>query len=139
MSSNSISTRDRSGLLGAAVVVTLLVTLSAFRPSGPAARVQLVLSDPPASSIVRIAEGQPYTVPVGLRLSIKSFGFIGGGLSTVRVQIKGTAVADVGDVKMLPVLQVPIVAQGGDVVSLVEAYGDDPVTTVLAFGYLSDN
>jgi hypothetical protein len=141
MNPNRRPSNLRSGLLGAAAAVVLLVTLGAYRPIGsPTTRVLLIQSDPPASSIVQVLEGQAYTVPAGKRLSVKALGQAGGlgvGGTSIDLQFNGADVL-LAQTNPNPVqLEMPLVAASGDIVTVKDEF-DDPLTIAVAQGYLTD-
>lgn len=134
--------QGKSFVLGAALACVAMLALGANSLDGGNTVLQHVVSDPFASSIVRIPEGTPYTVPPNTMLVLKSFASTAtGGASSSRFLLKINGVlivgGNVGDngAAVTGDLGFPIVANAGDVVSIEEDFpGPD---TVLALGYLS--
>jgi hypothetical protein len=127
---------------GAAFACAAMLTLGASQSDGANATLQRVVSDPFPSSIVRIPEGTPYTVPPNTMLVLKSFASTAtGGATSSRFLLKINDVLIVGGsigvngTAVTADLGFPIVAGAGEAVSIEEEFpGPD---TVVALGYLS--
>jgi hypothetical protein len=97
-----------------------------------------VYLDPLPSSIVRVTEEQPLTVPAGRILVVKSLGdATGSSLSTIRLLVDGvpTAAVQLGGPSPAT-LGFPVTARAGQVVSVEESF-PDPNTLAFAAGYLA--
>jgi hypothetical protein len=125
-------------LLGAALVAGIGLALGAAQvlPSNPRfLRIQL---DPHPSTVVRIVEGTPYTVPAGAMLSVRVLGMndYSGTAGTASLVLK------LGAVQVMNVntdntydIGFPLVAPAGTVVSVEESYPSN--ADAFALGYLT--
>jgi len=94
--------------------------------------------DPDPESIVRISEGDSYTVPGGRILLIKSVSdALGSGISTATVQVNGVPVVSAKTDQGPQTLGFPVTARSGDVVTVSDAFFSDPNTTMVVGGYLA--
>jgi len=125
----------RSALAGIGLAASLFILTSIATPTAPIKTMRISL-DPDPASIVRISEGETFKVPEKLRLVLKAAMSTQGGLSAIEVQINGIAVLSEGGASELGAFPFPIVAQPGDVVTVLQPFPSE--STVFVTGYLSE-
>jgi hypothetical protein len=126
----------RSALVGLGLAGSLILLTSLARPTPPVKTVRISL-DPDPSSIVRIEEGETFTVPQNLRLVLKATGSTQDGLNAIELQINGETVFSNGGASELGAFAFPLVAQPGDVVTVLQPFSA-PESTPYVTGYLSE-
>lgn len=133
-----ISIAPKSFALGLGIGLVLLGLASFAAQAGFEKGALRIYLDPLPSSIVRVTEAKPLTVPAGRILVVKSIGDAGGSsLSTIRLLIDGEPVAAAQLGGPSPVtLGFPVTAWPGQVVSVEESF-PDPGTLAFAAGYLA--
>jgi len=94
--------------------------------------------DPEPESIVQIVEGDPYTIPGGRILMIKSVGDANGiGIGGATVSVNGVPVVSARTDDGSATLGFPVTARPGDVVTVNDTFGPDPNTMMVVGGYLA--
>ena len=139
MKFDSFTIHSRSALVGAAISCAAWLAISALPQQSTSSRPLQVQLDPDPSLIVRLDDGVDYTVPSHKFLSIKS---VFTGYDTAHILLNGVDVLAVGQAAGNPeqvTLAVPLVAQPGDVVTLVSTSPFPGAQAPVAFGYLSHN
>ena len=127
----------RSTLLGLGLAGSLFcLTALAATPTPPLKTVRLSF-DPDPTSIVRVDEGESFTVPAKLLFVIKAVGL--DPMAWVEVKVNGDLVftASSSDNSGMLNLGFPLVAKAGDVVSLETSF-PDPQRPSFLTGYLSE-
>lgn len=138
MSAFQFRPQTRAMLFGGGLATAALLAFGAAQQTNPGT--VRIVQDPHPDFVVRIMEGQSYTVPAGAMLSVKSLGQTApagaGGGDDIVLRINGADVL-VGHTDPNPVqLEMPIVAGPGDIVTVDELF-HDPAVVAVALGYIT--
>lgn len=126
-------------LLAGFGIAAALMALSSFAIPTPLLKTLRILLEPDPASIVRIPEGGSFVVPPKLSLVIKAAADSGDfGMGAARILINGSPVLNLRiEFQEMVTLPFPLVAQAGDVVTVVDA-NVDPNFLAFVTGYLSE-